>query len=204
MMISTILQWLPARSVAAQEDEVVLLLHDPETPNVALRFPKWDRVRSWLSANAAVRDPALAAWADWARQLASQPVHDRLDAIQRRVNSSFRYGSDRELFGFRDYWETPDEVVRLGAADCDGLAIFKFWLARLAGLPDGALAILVGFRSDRKALHAVLLASDTTHDDVLDSLEPAVVDQPPYFAAFRPVALFTLDDIHYFRFGGSH
>ncbi|MFO1059857.1 MAG: transglutaminase-like cysteine peptidase [Dongiaceae bacterium] len=185
----------------AAEDTVVALLRDSVVPNVALHFPKWERARSWLTGPAGADDPALAGWVAWTHQLAQQPVRDRLVAIQRRVDGSFRYRSDQDLFGVRDYWETPDQVVRLGAADCDGFAIFKFWAARLAGVPDDALALLIGFRSDRRAMHAVLLVADGGHDDVLDLLEPAVIDQPAYFAAFRPVALFTLDDVHYFRSG---
>lgn len=182
----------------AAEDAVVALLHDSVVPNVYLDFPKWERAKSWLTGTAVAGDPALAAWVRWAHELARQPVAWRLIEIQHRVDASFAYRSDQELFGVRDYWETPDQVVRSGAADCDGFAIFKFWVAREAGVPDEALAILVGFRGDRRAMHAVLLVADGTRDEVLDSLEPGVIEQQPYFNNFRPIALFTLDDVHYF------
>lgn len=195
---------LSAGRAAGHEYRVVALLHQTDLPNIVGKIPKWERARSWLVGQVAASGPALGPWARWAAALSSQPVGERVWAIHARVNASFRYGSDAQLFGSRDYWEMPDEVVRLNAADCDGFAIFKFWLARLAGVPDESLALLVGISRVTGRTHAVLLVADETHDEVLDSLQAAVVDQTAYFGSFTPLALFTLDDIHLFPPAAPH
>jgi predicted transglutaminase-like cysteine proteinase len=113
------------------------------------------------------------------------------------VNGSFVYRSDLELFGQRDYWELPPEVISHGAADCDGFAIFKMWLARLAGVSNASLAMVVGFRENGR-MHAVLYVAGTGHDDVLGIFHGQVIEQQLHAVTFRPLLLLTLDDIHLF------
>jgi len=189
---------LPIAPAAQAEDRVVLLLPDPTIPNIVAFMPKWDRVRQWLASDQATANPALADWIGWAHSLAGRPYREKIEAIETRVNKAFAYRSDQELFGVRDYWELPPEVVGLGAADCDGFAVFKLWLAKLAGIPDGNLAMVVGTLSDTGRMHAVLFVAGNDHDDVLDSLQDGVVSDETYFAGFRPLVLLALDDIHIF------
>src|SRR5262245_33915070 len=117
-------------SIAGTEDPVSL---DPSN------LPKWDRIRRWMVSDRSNADPALADWAIWAAGLRSRPETDRLSAIDIKVNQSFRYASDMEVWGLRDYWETPAELVAKQAGDCEDFAIFKLWLAHLAGIADDRL-----------------------------------------------------------------
>jgi predicted transglutaminase-like cysteine proteinase len=146
---------------------------------------------------AAHRDPALAGWASWAASLRSVPVAARLDAINRRVNTVFRYAPDLEVWGVRNYWVTPSEVAANGATDCKGFAIMKFWLARLAGLDDNDLALLVGILPSRLRMHAVLLAGANGTPVVLDVLHADVVDIAA-FGDFRPLVAADLRGLRLF------
>ena len=62
----------------------------------------------------------------------------------------------------------------------------KFWLARLAGLDDGDLSLLVGFLAVTQQMHAVLLVVADGTPVVLDSLHADVVDLAG-FGNFRPL-----------------
>jgi predicted transglutaminase-like cysteine proteinase len=185
-------------AATAAEDRVVQLLPDPSIPNIVAFMPKWDRVRLWLASDQATADPTLAGWVAWARSLSARPYAERVAQIEARVNASFAYRTDQQLFGVRDYWELPYEVVKLGAADCDRFAIFKLWLARLAGISDGNLAMVVGTLSATGRMHAALFVAGNDHDDVLDFLQGKVVSDETYFVGFRPLVLLTLDDMHIF------
>jgi hypothetical protein len=76
------------------------------------------------------------------------------------------------------YWGTPSEIVLKGATDCKGFAIMKFWLARLPGLDDGELALLIGILPSTHQMHAVLLVATTGTPVVLDNRPADVVDIP--------------------------
>jgi predicted transglutaminase-like cysteine proteinase len=140
------------------------------------RLPQWQRVRNWIvDDTGAQRDPALAGWASWAQGLRDRPIGDRLVAINDRVNDSFRYAGDSEVWGERNHWPTPSEVVAKGATDCKGYAIMKLWLARLAGVGDENLKLVVGTLPTTYQMHAVLRVDAGGRPLLLDSLRPTVV-----------------------------
>ena len=180
----------PAGSIPAASPEVPIA--GPGAPQNVVkadiaRLPKWRRVRDWLVDDATARgDPALSEWASWAATLRNLPIPARLDAINRRVNAAFRYAGDLEVWGISNYWGTPSEIVAKGATDCKGFVIMKFWLARLAGLDDGDLSLLVGFLAVTQQMHAVLLVVADGTPVVLDSLHADVVDLAG-FGNFRPL-----------------
>jgi hypothetical protein len=109
-----------------------------------------------------------------------------------------------------------------GATDCKGFAIMKFRLARLPGLDDGELALLIGILPStrnhksliRKCLgnpnqpslkadtsthqmHAVLLVATTGTPVVLDNRHADVVDIGA-FGDFRPIVAGDLQGLHLF------
>ncbi|MFO1059391.1 MAG: transglutaminase-like cysteine peptidase [Dongiaceae bacterium] len=140
------------------------------------RLPKWQRVRDWIVEDSGrERDAALDGWARWAEGLRSRPVGERLVAINDRVNGSFRYAGDTEVWGERNHWPTPPEVIAKGVTDCKGYAIMKLWLARLAGVGDDNLKLVVGTLPVTHQMHAVLRVDAGGMPVVLDSLRSAVM-----------------------------
>jgi len=141
---------------------------------------KWDRVRVYVNGEKTLREPGLAPWLDWARSLRDQPVNKRLAAINRKVNGAFRYQVDRATWGKDDYWETPAEAVEKGRLDCEGFAIFKMYLAYVAGIGAEDMAILVGKIPSTGEGHAILLAGGNGVGYVLDNRSPYIVDTDTY------------------------
>jgi len=190
-----------AQSATASSPQLLFANFDASQNTVKLnnaRLPKWQRVRDWMVDGAVAHsDPALAGWASWAASLRGLPVAARLDAINRRVNTEIRYATDFEIWGVRNHWGTPSEIVLKGATDCKGFAIMKFWLARLAGLDDGELALLIGILPSTHQMHAVLLVATTGTPVVLDNRHADVVEVGA-FGDFRPVVAGDLQGLHLF------
>ena len=161
------------------------------------QLPKWQRIRSWLRSDADHRAPALEDWIAWARSLRHLSELQRLILIQDRVNQAFPYATDQAVWGTADYWETPDEVVAKGRTDCEGFAIFKLWLARVAGLEKSQMSIYVGTTRGSSELHASLLVRIQGRDLVLDSRR-SFVTPANLLSDFHPVMLLDLDDMHLF------
>ena len=109
-----------------------------------------------------------------------------------------------EIWGVADYWETPSEVIAKQATDCEGFAIFKYWLARIAGIPDDELSMMVGIIGSTRQMHAVLIAGVADHGYVLDVRTPYVVDIAT-FGDFRLLVTVDLQEIEIFAkgFGGA-
>ena len=124
-------------------------------PVVDDMFPRWVSVRTYLNGEHP-GDSAMAELTAWARSITDQPVTTKLRAINQRVNNLLSYASDSELWHQNDYWETPDEAVQRGAADCEGFAILKMYLAKEAGIPLDQMAILVGSLGYAREPHALL------------------------------------------------
>jgi predicted transglutaminase-like cysteine proteinase len=163
------------------------------------RLPKWQRIRDWLTAHDTLdmAEPTLVEWATWAASLRGRPEVERLTSINSRVNQAFRYATDMDAWGVADYWETPAEVVSKGATDCEGFAIFKYWLARLAGIPDAELSMFVGTVTRTHQMHAVLVGKIADRGYVLDVLTPYVIDGAA-FGDFQLMATVDLQAIDVF------
>jgi len=132
-------------------------------------FPQWDRVRRFILDDRSFRRPELRPWTSWAAALQAQPIEARLQAINDRVLGRVAYVSDQIIWGRPNYWETPLEVVRQEATDCEGFAILDMFLAAAAGIDRQDMAILVGRVPSRNMYHAVLLVRAGGESYVLDS-----------------------------------
>lgn len=195
----------PLPSSAASPSPLIASLAPSDPVEVPTwQLPKWQRIRDWLASASTTSDPSLTTWTSWATSLRGRPVTERLTAINQRVNQSFRYASDFEVWGVADYWETPAEVIAKQATDCEGFAIFKYWLARLAGVPDDQLFMMVGIIGSTHQMHAVLIAGDADRGYVLDVRTPYVADMAT-FGDFRLLAAVDLQSVKVFirKSGGS-
>jgi predicted transglutaminase-like cysteine proteinase len=131
--------------------------------------PKWDRVRKMLLNGSEDKSSKLAAWIEWAKSLQPESATDRLVAINKRVNSEFRYDTDPDIWDEDDYWAEPIEAKRKGRLDCEDYAIFKLFLARTAGVDATSLAIAVGKIRSTGEFHAIMLGADGDNVYVLDN-----------------------------------
>jgi predicted transglutaminase-like cysteine proteinase len=144
-------------------------------PVVDEMFPRWPSVRIYLANENRTPDGEMSDLAAWARSLRGEPEMQRLRAINDRVNGLLSYDTDAKLWHETDYWESPGEALSRGAADCEGFAIFKMYLAKEAGIPLEQTAILVGTLGSAREPHAVLGAKVGPHIVALDNKSGSVV-----------------------------
>ncbi len=140
------------------------------------RWKKWDRVRLILEDKDSYNAATLTKWLRWAEGLRKLPARERLIAIHGRVNKSFPYMTDRRLWGKSDYWEAPVEMARKRASDCEGYAIFKFFLGLAAGIREKDMAVLVGQITSTREFHAILTVHDGDRAYILDNRKRYMID----------------------------
>ncbi len=144
-------------------------------PVVDEMFPRWPSVRIYLASEDRNPDGAMSKLAAWARSLRGEPEMQRLRQINEKVNGLLNYSTDLKLWNETDYWESPGEALSRGAADCEGFAIFKMYLAKEAGIPLEETAILVGTLGSAREAHAVLGAKVGPYVVTLDNKSGAIV-----------------------------
>ena len=138
--------------------------------------PKWDHVRQLILDGTEIKAAELSAWVAWANGLQSKSVTDRLLAINTRVNKEFKYATDQQVWGKADYWDTPIEAVEKKRIDCEDYAIFKMFLAHIAGIQDEDLALAVGKIPSTGEHHAIMFGVDGPATYVLDNRSRYMVD----------------------------
>jgi predicted transglutaminase-like cysteine proteinase len=144
-------------------------------PVVDEMFPRWPAVRIYLANEAHAPDGAMRELAGWAQSLRGEPELQRLREINDRVNGLLSYDTDAKLWHETDYWESPGEALSRGAADCEGFAIFKMYLAKEAGIPLEQTAILVGTLGSAREPHAILGARIGPNIVTLDNKSGSIV-----------------------------
>ena len=65
----------------------------------------------------------------------------RLKAVNNFFNA-YSFRSDREQWSQDDYWETPFELMAVGAGDCEDFAVAKYFALRSLGLDDDKLRLM--------------------------------------------------------------
>ncbi len=170
---------LPAAANPPAEASVNATMELPNArsidPVVDAMFPRWPSVRVYLANDNGTPDGEMRELAAWARSLRGEPEMQRLRQINDRVNGLLSYDTDAKLWHETDYWESPGEALSRGAADCEGFAIFKMYLAKEAGIPLEQTAILVGTLGYAREPHAILGAKVGRHIVALDNKSGSVV-----------------------------
>jgi len=104
-----------------------------------------------------------------------KPVREKLEIVNTALNL-FPWLSDKELWNEDDYWATPLETLARFGGDCEDMAIGKFVMLRLMGIPKQNLYL--GYANIRQSgqAHMVLvwLNDDRTESLVLDQLDKAL------------------------------
>ena len=126
---------------------------------------------------------------------------DKLGTINRFVNHSIRYRSDRDLYGVIDYWATPEEILNHKAGDCEDIAIVKMFALVQAGIPPDVMAIVVVRDEAHGAYHAVLSVAAEGEIYILDNLRDDVLNDTAYKSY---VPLYSLSAGHSWVYGFKH
>lgn len=135
---------------------------------------QWDRVsQQGLSAQALHREAGLGGIV---------PGHATLDTVatvNAWANRRIRFVEDAKLYGKADYWAPAQTTLRLGAGDCEDIAIAKLQALAAIGVPRSDMFLTVARDLARHADHALLVVRmdgrfwllDNSTDRVLDAQE---------------------------------
>jgi predicted transglutaminase-like cysteine proteinase len=160
-------------------------------------LPKWQRTlgqieleqatyRACARASEACPSRAAAAWQSLVKSQIGRPSIEQVRAVNRFLND-WRYRSDDQNYGRRDYWATPLEFLRQ-SGDCEDYAIAKYVSLRQLGFSAEQLRLVVVRDVVRDLAHAVLAVYLDDEVYILDNLTNAVLPQDrfsqyvPYFS----------------------
>lgn len=134
---------------------------------------KW--VEEQYGASARARVEALEQLID--RHLVSDE-QAKLRAVNRFFNK-VRYSTDAALWGQKDYWATPFEVLGKNSADCEDYALSKYFALITMGVDESKLRITYVKALDLGEAHMVLTYYETPSaepvvlDNIIDQIKPA-------------------------------
>ena len=155
--------------------------------SVALPIDRTSLDRRWRKvANGAV-GPVSSSYA---ASLSSYTAIEKLEAVNRYVNSRVKFVDDIRQYGVADHWTSAADTLRRGRGDCEDYAIAKLQLLRRAGFADKDLYLVVLRDALRRADHAVLVARADGRLVVLDNGTDRLIDSyemPDY----RPIVSFS-------------
>ncbi|OAP43010.1 hypothetical protein AU381_26950 [Sinorhizobium glycinis] len=104
----------------------------------------------------------------------SGSFRQKLNSVNRAVNTLVRYQPDAENYGSMDHWALPREILVRGKGDCEDYAILKMATLKEAGLPPQAMSIVVLRDTRRNLYHAVLSVTTSQGNFILDNLSDDV------------------------------
>ncbi len=108
-------------------------------------------------------------WLALIESLRGRPVSGQLHAVNDFFNRlSFR--DDQALWGLRDYWATPYEMLAVQGGDCEDFAIAKYFTLKALGVPESRLKLVYVKALRLDQAHMVLTYA---HDA---QAEPRVLD----------------------------
>lgn len=93
----------------------------------------------------------------------------RLGWINRAVNLRVKPMSDREQYGYTDFWASPLQTLGNGAGDCEDYAILKYAALRELGVAAHDLRLVIVQDSARETQHAVLAVREQNQWLILDN-----------------------------------
>jgi len=108
----------------------------------------------------------------------NKPVMEKLELTNNYLNN-IPWIADPDLWKREDYWATLFETLTTFGGDCEDIAIGKYAMLRLMGIPDDALGFAyVETRDKERHMVLVFKENDGSPVYVLDNQNPNVVPGP--------------------------
>ena len=107
---------------------------------------------------------------DTARENQNKPILEKL-RIADATLGRLPWIADQEQWGSEDYWATPFEIITKVGGDCEDMAIGKYVMLRMMGVPQRNLYLGYGKLKTRNEAHMVLVWANDQRSDIriLDS-----------------------------------
>jgi predicted transglutaminase-like cysteine proteinase len=101
---------------------------------------------------------------------------EKLDAVNRMVNSAILYTSDLAQHGVADLWSAPLATFTSGRGDCEDYAIAKYVLLRESGVSVQDMRLLLVRDRSADQDHAVLAVREASGWLILDNRSTVMLD----------------------------
>lgn len=104
---------------------------------------------------------------------------EKLQKVNAFFNETVRFVDDIDLYGVKDYWATPLEMLVRQAGDCEDFAIAKFFTLKALGVSEQKLNIAYVKALQYNMMHMVLTyyshpgAEPLVLDNLVDQIHPA-------------------------------
>ena len=104
---------------------------------------------------------------------------EKLSVVNSFFNETVRFVDDMDLYGMKDYWATPLEMLVRQAGDCEDFAIAKFFTLKALGMAEEKLNIAYVKSLQYNMMHMVLTyyghpgAEPLVLDNLIDEIHPA-------------------------------
>jgi predicted transglutaminase-like cysteine proteinase len=144
------------------------------TLSVAIKHSPFDRDWAAVSAKQGSRKMQRVLAATGARHSGDRAA--QVEAINRWVNRSIKFGEDRDVYGRADYWAPAGETLRRGIGDCEDFAIAKMELLSALGISRDKMRLVVARDLVRNADHAVLVVTLADGPVMLDNMTDQLLD----------------------------
>ena len=121
----------------------------------------------------------LVRWEALLRGDDSTSDYEKLQKVNAFFNETVRFVDDIELYGVKDYWATPVELLARQAGDCEDFAIAKFFSLKALGVAEEKLNITYVKALQYNMMHMVLTyyshpgAEPLVLDNLVDEIYPA-------------------------------
>ncbi|WP_441338386.1 transglutaminase-like cysteine peptidase [Nitratireductor sp.] len=138
-------------------------------------YPSIERAEFTRCADDSGCTPRATEMSHLVREIKAKPFSQKLEAINRTVNRTVAYMSDRANYRRLDVWATPTQIIDRGKGDCEDYAILKMAALNAAGIPLSSMSIVVLQDQNRSLFHAVLAVSTTKGHYILDNLHDRVM-----------------------------
>lgn len=140
--------------------------------------------------------------ARFAESLRNSADINRLEAVNRYVNSRVRYVEDRQQHGLADVWSAATQTLGRGRGDCEDYAIAKLQMLRHAGISDSDLYLVIVKDLTSRRDHAVLVVRAAQRMFVLDNGTDRLFESESV-RDYRPVMTFAASGTwtHGYRIG---
>jgi predicted transglutaminase-like cysteine proteinase len=82
--------------------------------------------------------------ADWQLLIDSSselPDIEKLERVNAFFNGNVQFINDQALWGKKDYWATPIEMLSIGGGDCEDYAVGKYFTLRRLGIDEDKLRL---------------------------------------------------------------
>lgn len=122
----------------------------------------------------------------------------KVTRVNQWVNNQLQQGTDLQIWQTEDYWASPLEALKKGAADCEDYAVAKYFLLIEAGVKPSKLVLSHVDYKYQEAPHMVLIYENIEDkgfyvlDNIVSEIKPSFLRQDlTYKYSFNATTLLT-------------